>query len=121
MKNPEPLVFDPEWLSESCGGDSDMMRELMRLFANQARELWPALQNAYADKNHEATRRLAHKLAGSCGSCGLSALTESLRTLEGAAISGRADAVKTAWKSVAKNAAAAADEIRGRFQIENLF
>jgi HPt (histidine-containing phosphotransfer) domain-containing protein len=84
--NPEsggakPLV-DLDQLQSACDGDADLLRELMSLYFNQADEIMAGLCNAIATEDVGEVDHLAHKLAGSCLACGMSAVVPSVRQLE---------------------------------------
>lgn len=111
-------VFQPEGLAESCGGDANLMRELLGIFVTQSDELCRALQAAMAAADTDAVRRHAHKWAGSCASCGLPSLTEALRALEHAADAGRAADCPGLWVEVRRRARTAAAALHAATGVE---
>jgi HPt (histidine-containing phosphotransfer) domain-containing protein len=110
-------VFSSATLSESCGGDEAVMRELMDLFVDQATEIWSRLSSAMTSGDCETVRRAAHKLAGSCASCGLPALTVALRDLENSAGASPAPPPPGVWAACRREAVRAADALERRFGV----
>jgi HPt (histidine-containing phosphotransfer) domain-containing protein len=76
-----PLV-DLEQLQSACDGDAELMRELLGLYFRQADEIMAGLGHAIPAGDVGQVDYLAHKLAGSSLSCGMSALVPALRQLE---------------------------------------
>jgi HPt (histidine-containing phosphotransfer) domain-containing protein len=111
-------VFQPENLAESCGGDAELMRELLGIFVTQSDELGRALQEAIAAADTDAVRRHAHKWAGSCASCGLPALTDALRALEHAAEAGCVADCAGLWAEARRRARTAAAALRAATGVE---
>jgi len=82
---PAPAVNPPvdfEQLRDAADHDPGEMRALTALFLEQADELMPGLATALATGAANEVDKLAHKLAGSCASCGMVALLTALRELE---------------------------------------
>jgi HPt (histidine-containing phosphotransfer) domain-containing protein len=111
-------AFHSEGLAESCGGDPELMRELLGIFVTQSDELVRALQAAVVVGDPDAVRRHAHKWAGSCASCGMPALTEALRAIEAAADAGRIAECPALWAEALRQAHAAAKALREATGVE---
>ena len=109
-------AFNPAWLMESCGEDDAAIRELIGLFVTQATRLWSDLARAVKGSDWETAARVAHKMAGSCGACGLPALERALRDFETAAAIDPASAPGP-WPEVIRQAARAADALNSRFKV----
>jgi HPt (histidine-containing phosphotransfer) domain-containing protein len=77
----KPLV-DFDQLHAACDGNTDLMRELVDMYFQQAGEILPALEKAIAEKATAQVDHFAHKLAGSSLACGFSAIVPPLRQLE---------------------------------------
>jgi len=77
----KPLV-DLDQLQSACDGDARLMRELMDLYFGQADEIMAGLGKAIQQNDVGEVDHLAHKLAGSCLACGMSAPVPALRQLE---------------------------------------
>ncbi len=107
--------FNPTWLTESCGDDQAAIRELIGLFVTQATGLWSELTGAVAGSDWSTAARLAHKMAGSCGACGLPALGYALRDFEKAVADDAALATER-WPEVRRQVARAANELNQRFE-----
>ncbi len=78
---PDPPV-NREQLDLASGGDLNELRELLQLYLSQARDTVAALGPAVAAGNAAEVYRLAHRLAGSSSTCGMTALEAPLRMLE---------------------------------------
>ena len=96
-------MIDFDQLQSACGGDADLMRELMDMYFGQADQIMPGLRQAIqtgavADVNH-----LAHKLAGSSLACGLSAIVPPLRQMEQGAKQGNLDGAEAAMAEAIKS------------------
>ncbi len=79
---PATPVVDFDQLQSACDGNLDLMRELVKLYFNQAGEIMAGLQKAIAESSVAQVDYLAHKLAGSSLACGFSAIVPPLRQLE---------------------------------------
>jgi HPt (histidine-containing phosphotransfer) domain-containing protein len=79
--NPAPLI-DVEQLQSACGGDNDLMRELMDMYFGQADQIMAGLTKAVQGASVPDVNHLAHKLAGSSLACGLVAIVPPLRRME---------------------------------------
>jgi CheY-like chemotaxis protein/HPt (histidine-containing phosphotransfer) domain-containing protein len=77
----EPTV-DIERLKEISDGSPERLRELIGLYFSQAEELIIGTGAAIAAGSPKEVTRLAHKLAGSSLSCGMTAIVPSLQELE---------------------------------------
>lgn len=77
----DPTV-DIERLKEISDGSPERLRELISLYFSQAEELIKGVGAAIAAGSAKEVTRLAHKLAGSSLSCGMTAIVPSLQKLE---------------------------------------
>jgi HPt (histidine-containing phosphotransfer) domain-containing protein len=77
----KPLV-DFDQLNAACDGNTDLMRELIDMYFQQAGEIMAALEKAIAEKSVAQVDHFAHKLAGSSLACGFSPVVPPLRQLE---------------------------------------
>lgn len=66
---------------KELGGD-EFVQELSGLFLSQSKEIYEALKNAVASKDHDTIYKSSHKLKGSCLNIGASRLSEISKTLE---------------------------------------
>ncbi len=113
----EDQVFNPAWMEETCGGDAAIVQELMNLFVTQANELWSGLARAVRDADWATADRAAHKMAGSCGACGLPALERALREFE-TIVASNPSAAPAQWPGVCAHADRAAQELNRRFGVQ---
>lgn len=79
-KEGSPVDF--ERLKEIFGDDMGGIKDLLKMYLNQADELMPALQAAVDGGVAEQITRLAHKLAGASVACGLNLVADPLHRLE---------------------------------------
>jgi HPt (histidine-containing phosphotransfer) domain-containing protein len=77
----EPPV-DFEQLRAASGEDPGFMRDLAKLYFDQAGEIMPALGAALQSRSASDVDYLAHKMAGASLSCGMLAMVAPLRELE---------------------------------------
>jgi len=75
-------VFDPEHALARLGGDSQLLRQLVRIFRTDARPLMAAIRRSAADGEADGLRRSAHALKGSLGTVGAPRVAETARRLE---------------------------------------
>jgi HPt (histidine-containing phosphotransfer) domain-containing protein len=75
-------AVDFEQLRAASGHDSNFMRDLTKLYFEQAREIMTGLGTALKERSAGDVDYLAHKLAGASLSCGMSAMVAPLRELE---------------------------------------
>lgn len=81
MENPDSPI-DFERLREVCGGDAEMMEEIVELYFSQTAEQMIELKKAIYAQNFDAVFKSAHKIAGSSLTCGMNAIVPSIRELE---------------------------------------
>lgn len=62
--NDAPPPMDMGRLLDNLGGDSEVARELMRLFVDDLTERLPELEQAFRDGDQETVQRQAHTLKG---------------------------------------------------------
>ncbi|WCJ58316.1 ATP-binding protein [Fontisphaera persica] len=94
----EPVDFAR--LAEVSNEDADMMAEMGQLFLEQAEELLAGIKEGMEQKDSARIKVHAHKLRGSCGACGMTALIEPLAQLEREALAGHWEAAAGAWQVV---------------------
>jgi CheY-like chemotaxis protein/HPt (histidine-containing phosphotransfer) domain-containing protein len=78
----EDSPVDLGQLRDAADDDAEEMRSLAATYLEQADEIMPALADAVAAGTAPKINTLAHKLAGSSASCGMTALVPLLRELE---------------------------------------
>lgn len=86
---PEPSPVDMARLVSMTEGTEQSVRELIELYLKQTTEQLAQLQNAIANSDAEAVRRLAHSCVGASATCGVTRLVPLLRELERMAHEGR--------------------------------
>ena len=79
---PGAPAVDFEQLRAASGEDPNFLRDLAKLYFDQAAEIMPALRAALEERSADDVEYLAHKLAGASLSCGMSAMVAPLRELE---------------------------------------
>jgi HPt (histidine-containing phosphotransfer) domain-containing protein len=77
----KPAV-DFKQLRDASGEDPNFLRDLAKLYFDQAREIMAALVVALEKRSAGEVDYLAHRLAGASLSCGMSAMVAPLRELE---------------------------------------
>ena len=77
----EPTV-DFKQLLDASGENPNFLRDLAKLYFDQAGEIMPALVAALEERSAGEVDYLAHRLAGASLSCGMSAMVPPLRQLE---------------------------------------
>ncbi len=83
LKQPEKTpVMDHEHLASFTGGDKAMESELAELFLQQSEGLVPDLQKACETEDNELWRKRTHRLKGSAGNLGATALHTICRDAE---------------------------------------
>lgn len=75
-------AVDFERLREVTAGDSRLHREISSLYLEQAEAILVEMDECLTRDDLEGLRRLAHKLAGSSATCGMSAMIAPLRAME---------------------------------------
>lgn len=83
--------LDIETLMDASGGDHDTAVELIQLFCEMTGPEFSRLEGAAAVGDAATLSAAAHKCAGSCGACGMLALSQHLRNLEIASVAGMPD------------------------------
>jgi two-component system sensor histidine kinase/response regulator len=71
-----------ERLLEITGRDTDMFRQIVHDYLDQAEEILSSMVLAIEGRSAKEIRDLAHKLCGSSNSCGMEAIVPPLRKLE---------------------------------------
>lgn len=75
-------AVDWERLREVTAGNAQLLREISRLYLDQAAEILAEMEQCLARSDLEGLRKQAHTLAGSSATCGMSAMIAPLRALE---------------------------------------
>ncbi len=75
-------TFDPARFRDITGGSPEKMRELRELFLSQAHTIVQEISKAVLEGKAKDISRLAHKLAGSSSSIGVTGMVPPLRALE---------------------------------------
>jgi HPt (histidine-containing phosphotransfer) domain-containing protein len=73
---------DFEQLLSAAGDDPQLLRELVTLYFDQAREIMDGLAQAVRNQSVRDVDYLAHKLVGASLACGMTAAVAPLRELE---------------------------------------
>ena len=73
---------DFEQLRSAAGDDPQLLRELVTLYFDQAREIMDGLAQAVRNQSVRDVDYLAHKLVGASLACGMTAAVAPLRELE---------------------------------------
>jgi CheY-like chemotaxis protein/HPt (histidine-containing phosphotransfer) domain-containing protein len=90
-----PALVNVQRLEQFTDGTFENLQELVDLYLCQTAEQIQDLGKALQSGDKEEIRRLAHKAAGSSGTCGMDALTDLLREIEHKAAAGNiAEAAK---------------------------
>jgi HPt (histidine-containing phosphotransfer) domain-containing protein len=79
---------DFDQLLAASGEDADLLRELVNLYFDQAKELMAGLETALQKGSAKEVDHFAHKLVGASLACGMTAMVVPLRALESRGRSG---------------------------------
>lgn len=77
-----PAGIDINVLMDAACNNQDVATGLMKLFFELTGQEQTRLVSAIEQKNAAAASAIAHKVAGSCASCGMSGLASCFRDLE---------------------------------------
>ncbi|BDI34450.1 hypothetical protein CCAX7_65010 [Capsulimonas corticalis] len=88
MNNDENSILRMDHLFESCGEDSDLVREVLEMFLDATPEILGRLEAAVADRDGGRVSFEAHTLKGSCRTLGADALADVSMRLEQAGKAG---------------------------------
>lgn len=75
-----PVDFDQ--LQAASSDDPEILRELVQLYFDQAREIMAGLTAAVQQRSARDVDYLSHKLAGASLACGMTAVVAPLREME---------------------------------------
>ena len=78
----DPVGIDIDILMDAACGDQDLAIDLVKLFFDLTGQEQIRLADAVAQGNAPSASDVAHKIAGSCASCGMSELAARCRELE---------------------------------------
>ncbi len=79
-------VFEPDQFEEQCANETDLMIEIIDLFAAERERELPAMTEALAEGDFERLSRMAHTVKGSLGALHAPLARQRAQTLEMAAI-----------------------------------
>ncbi len=74
--------INTEYLDSVSGGDSEIVREIVDLFKDQAIEIYNEMNSLLAEKNYHALGMLAHKAKSSVAIMGMTDLAVLLKNFE---------------------------------------
>ncbi len=77
-------ILDIPYAIEQAGGNPELAKELFTMLLNDLPVLRDKLNQAFADSDSQALWDHTHKIHGSTAYCGVPALREAARRLEGA-------------------------------------
>ena len=89
-------VFAPEQLREMASDDTELMQELVELYAGHAEIEWPMLIGAVREEDWEQVRQLAHALKGSSMTIGAEIAARALQHIEESARGRASDGLRQA-------------------------
>jgi HPt (histidine-containing phosphotransfer) domain-containing protein len=75
-------LINTEYLETVSGGDKEILRELIDLFSNQAREISEEMKTLLSAGNYYSLGMLAHKAKSSVAIFGMNDLAVMLKTFE---------------------------------------
>jgi len=76
------VVFRPESLAELCGGDTEIITDVLETFLNESPATFDSIKKALESGDSSALHRGAHGLKGGCQTVGADALAATCRLLE---------------------------------------
>lgn len=82
MRHSVADVVDLRFVSEACGGDVGMMRELLDIFVDQASCLEDNMSEALAQGDYLALAAQAHKFKSTALSMGMAETADALKKIE---------------------------------------
>lgn len=109
---PDPVAFDLAVLRDAVGSDLDRLARYVELFATQTEAALMRLRTAIAAGDRQATRDLAHRLAGSCATVGAGAMAATAARLESAAREASPEALRALGATLEREYAEAASSAR---------
>lgn len=109
---PGPVPFDLAVLRDAVGSDLDRLARYVELFASQTEAALAPLRAAIAAGDRQATRDLAHRLAGSCATVGAGAMAATAARLESAAREASPETLRTLGDQLEREYADAASSAR---------
>lgn len=109
---PGPVPFDLAVLRDAVGSDLDRLARYVELFASQTEAALAPLRRAIAAGDRQATRDLAHRLAGSCATVGAGAMAATAARLESAAREAPPETLRTLGGQLEREYAEAASSAR---------
>ncbi|WP_367872086.1 response regulator [Luteolibacter sp. Populi] len=91
-----------ERLLEVTGHDTEMFRQIVHDYLEQAEEILCSMVLAIEGRSADGIRDLAHKLCGSSNSCGMEAIVPPLRRLEQLGKAAQFDAVQESYQDAVR-------------------
>ncbi|MGQ9732778.1 MAG: response regulator [Candidatus Zipacnadales bacterium] len=95
IRQPSPPVFDCKGLAERVGEDTELMREIVQIYLEDAPQEISKMREAAEAGDTERLARQAHSLKGASANVGAIGLREAAQSIEMAASQGDLAAVRT--------------------------
>lgn len=76
------MITDLSYLTSMSGGSSEVIKEMITIFNEQAKEYIIDMQKFLDEKNYTSLGKLAHKAKSSVAIMGMNELAADLKTLE---------------------------------------
>ncbi len=108
-----PLLDTVEAI-DNLGGDTDLYRQVVELFRDDANAQLAALESALTSGDYPTGRRVAHTLKGTAASVGALRLRAAAYALESACANGNPSAIANALPAL-KDEIGAAHRVLGEF------
>ena len=107
-----PVAFNQTELLERLGGDTDLLKDVIRLFLEDGPRRLAAVKAAVDARDAEGIRSTAHALRGAAGTLSAGALAEAAHVVERLGADSRLDAAEAAFRVLAKETASLIDIFR---------
>ncbi len=76
------MITDLTYLKNMSGGDTEIIKEMIEIFNEQAQEYMVEMPRLLTEKNYHLLGKLAHKAKSSISIMGMSDVAADLKTLE---------------------------------------
>jgi HPt (histidine-containing phosphotransfer) domain-containing protein len=96
----EHSVFDLDGTLRRLGGDTGLLTDLIRLYAEDSPDLLRRMATGIESRHGDQVRRAAHSLRGLAANFGAAGLTQLLRRLEDNSAAGQLDDAPRLFKTV---------------------
>jgi two-component system, sensor histidine kinase and response regulator len=100
-----PAALDAAGLLARVGGDTELMREVIRLFLEDCPARLSAVRSAIVAGDAEGLRGAAHALRGAAGTLSARGVVDAAMVLERMGAENRLAAAEAAWKTLNAEAA----------------